>query len=90
MDLDQVYWIRVYFKIEGVELLVQKESISASVGAKVVPSLQRADPSYISSVTGSICRAKCSHILQDISTGHRSKIVDTKFSKLDTRASASR
>jgi hypothetical protein len=44
-----------YFKIEGVELLVQKESRSASFGAT---SLQRADPSFMNSVTGSICRAK--------------------------------
>ncbi len=59
MDLDQVYWIWVYFKIEGVEPLVQKESRLASFGAKVAPSLQRVDPSFMNSVTGSICRAKC-------------------------------
>ncbi len=33
---DQVFWIWVYFKIEGVELLVQKESRSASFGTKVM------------------------------------------------------
>jgi hypothetical protein len=59
VDLDQVYWIWVYFKIEGVEPLVQKESRLASFGAKVAPSLQRVDPSFMNSVTGSICRAKC-------------------------------
>jgi hypothetical protein len=41
-------------------MLIQKESGSASFGAKVVPSLQRADLSFMNSVTGSICRAKCS------------------------------
>ncbi len=66
MDLDQVYWIWVYFKIEGVELLVQKESGSARFGTKVAPFLQRADMSFMNSVAGSICRAKCSNILQDI------------------------
>ncbi len=66
MDPYQVYWIWVYFKIEGVELLVQKESGSASFGTKVVPFLQRADTSFMNSVTGSVCRAKCSNILQDI------------------------
>ncbi len=68
MDPDQVYWIQVYFKIEGMELLVQKESGSASFGAKVVPSLQRVDLSFMNSVTGSVCRAKCSNILQDNGT----------------------
>ena len=52
MDPDQVYWIQVYFKIEGMELLVQKESESASFGAKVVPSLQRVDPSFMKLATG--------------------------------------
>ncbi len=65
MDPDQVYLIQVYFKIEGVEPLVQEENRSASFGAKVVPSLQRADSNFMNSVTGSICRAKCSNILQD-------------------------
>ncbi len=65
MDLDQVYWIWVYFKIEEMELLVQKESRSTSFGAKVAPSLQRADPSFMCSDTGSIGRAKCSNILHD-------------------------
>ncbi len=27
--------------------------------------LQRADPSFMNSVTGSVCRAKCSNVLQD-------------------------
>ncbi len=54
---DQVFWIWVYFKIEGVELLIQKVSRSASFGAKVMPSLQREDSSFVNSVTGSVCRA---------------------------------
>jgi hypothetical protein len=62
VDLDQVYWIR---SLEGVELLLQKESGSASFGAKVVLSLNGADPSYMNSVTGSACREKCSNILLD-------------------------
>jgi hypothetical protein len=36
-----------------------------SFGVKVVPSLNGADPSFMNSVTGSVCRAKCSNILQD-------------------------
>jgi hypothetical protein len=28
-------------------------------------TLQRVDPSFINSVTGSVCRAKCSNILQE-------------------------
>ena len=63
MDLDQ--GSEVYLKIEGVEPLVQKESRSASFGAKVAPSLQRADLSFMNSVTGSVGRQKCSNILQD-------------------------
>ncbi len=59
---DQVYWI---WYLEGVEPLLQKESGSASFGAKVVPSLNRADLSFMNSVTGSACRAKCSNILHD-------------------------
>jgi hypothetical protein len=31
----------------------------------VVPSLNGADPSFMNSVTGSACRAKCSDILHD-------------------------
>jgi hypothetical protein len=50
--------------IKGVESLVQRESGSASFGTKVVPSLQRADPTFMNSVTGSVCIAKCSNILQ--------------------------
>ncbi len=61
MDPDQVYWIWV---LEGVEPLLQKESRSASFGAKVAPSLKRADTSFMNSVTGSVCRAKCSNFLQ--------------------------
>ncbi len=49
-----------------MERLVQRESRSASFGAKVVPSLQRADLSFMKSVIGSVCRAKCSY-LQDTS-----------------------
>ena len=66
MDPGQVYLVQVYFKIEGVEQLVQKESRSASFGTKMAPSLQRADLSFMNSVTGSVCRAVCSNILQDI------------------------
>ncbi len=65
MDSDQVYWIWVYSKLEGMEPLVQKESRSASFGAKVGLSLQREDPSFMNSVTGCVCRVKRSNILQD-------------------------
>ncbi len=62
MDSDQDYWIWVYSKLEGMEPLVQKESGSASFGAKGAPSLQRADPSFMNLVAGPVCRAKCSNI----------------------------
>ncbi len=52
--------------IKGVDPLVQRESRSAIFGAKVAPSLQRADPSFMNSVTAYTCRANCSNILQDI------------------------
>ncbi len=38
-----------------MEPLVQKESGSASFGAKVAPSLQRADPSFMNLVAGPVC-----------------------------------
>jgi hypothetical protein len=62
VDPDQVYWIRV---LERVELPRQKESGAASFGAKVAPFLKRADLSFMKPVTGSICRSKCSNIVQD-------------------------
>ncbi len=43
----------------------KRKADPASFGAKVAPSLNRADPSFMNSVTGSVCRAKCSNILQD-------------------------
>jgi hypothetical protein len=57
------YWIQF---LEGVEPLIQRESGSANFGTKLVPSLNGADPSFMNSVTGSVCRAKCSNILQDV------------------------
>ncbi len=51
--------------IKGVEMHVQMETGSTCFVEKVAPSLQRADLSFMNSVTGSICRAKCSNILQD-------------------------
>jgi hypothetical protein len=42
VDPDQEYSIQY---LEGVELLLQKESGSASFGDKVVPSLHGVDPS---------------------------------------------
>jgi hypothetical protein len=51
--------------LEGVEPLLQKESRSGYFGAKMVPSLNGVDPSFMNSVTGSVCRAECSNILQD-------------------------
>jgi hypothetical protein len=49
----------------GVELLLKKESGSASFGTKAALSLNGADLSSMNSVTGSACRAKCSNILYD-------------------------
>ncbi len=40
---------------EGVEPLLQRKADPASFGAKVVPSLNGADLSFMNSVTGSIC-----------------------------------
>jgi len=57
------YWIRF---LEGVELLIHIESGSANFGAKLATSLNGANLSFIYSVTGSVCRAKCSNIVQDI------------------------
>ncbi len=51
--------------LEGVEPLIQMESRSANLGAKLALSLNGADPSFMNSVTGFVCRAKCSNILQD-------------------------
>ncbi len=39
--------------LEGVEPLLQKESGSASFGAKVVPSKNEVDPSFVNSIAGS-------------------------------------
>ncbi len=50
---------------EGVEPLFQKESGSNNFGAKVAPSLIGADPSFMNSDTGSVCRTTCSNVLQD-------------------------
>ncbi len=60
MDLDQVYWIRL---LEGVELLLEKESGLASFDAKVAPSLNGVGLIFMNSVTGSAFRSKCSNIL---------------------------
>jgi hypothetical protein len=51
--------------LEWVEQLIQKESGSANFGTKLAPSLNGADLSFMNSVTGSVCRAKCSNILYD-------------------------
>ncbi len=87
MDLDQGYWIQVLDNNKRVDLLVKRESRSASFDGKVVPYLWRADPSFMSSVTGYSYVTKCSNILQDIGAHlrrHHSylKIVDDKHSSL--------
>ncbi len=51
--------------LEGVELLFHQKGGSASFGTKMALSLNRADPGYMNSITGSTCRAKCSNILHD-------------------------
>ncbi len=50
IDPDQEYLIQY---LKGVELLLQMESGSASFGAKVAPSLNGVDPSFVNSVAGS-------------------------------------
>ncbi len=57
------YWIRF---LEGLEPLIQMESRSTNFGTKLAPSLNGADLSFVNSVTGSVCRAKCSNTVQDI------------------------
>jgi hypothetical protein len=51
--------------LEGVELLFHQKGGSASFGAKVALSLNGVDLSFMISITGSTCRAKCSNILHD-------------------------
>ncbi len=51
--------------LEGVELLFHQKGGSASFGARMVLSLNGVDPSCMSPITGSTCRAKCSNILHD-------------------------
>ena len=51
--------------LEGWSYFSKRKVDPASFGVKVVPSLNGADPSFMNSVTGSVCRAKCSNILQD-------------------------
>jgi hypothetical protein len=51
--------------MKGVDPIVKGESRSASVGTKVASWLWKADPSFMSSVTGSGYVAKCSNILKD-------------------------
>ncbi len=58
MDPDQGYWIWVlsrytYLREKGWITLSKEESGSACFGAKMVPCLWRADPSFRNSVTGS-------------------------------------
>ena len=54
--LDPVLW--------GWSRFSKRKADPSSIGAKVAPSLNGADPSFMNSVTGSVCRAKCSNILQ--------------------------
>ncbi len=56
------YWI---WFLEGVEVRIQMETRPANFCAKLVPSLNGANLSFINSVTGSVCRGNCSNILQD-------------------------
>jgi hypothetical protein len=65
--------------LRGVEPLLQKESRSAGFGAKVAPSLNGADLSFVNSVTGSACRAKCSNILHDTCIELNSGLVGINF-----------
>jgi hypothetical protein len=55
--LDPVLW--------GWSRFSKRKADPSSFGAKVAPSLNGADPSFMNSVTGSVCRAKCSKILKD-------------------------
>jgi hypothetical protein len=51
--------------LEGVELLFHQKGESASFGTKMALSLNGVDPGYMSPITVSTCRAKCSNILHD-------------------------
>ncbi len=50
--------------LERVKPLLQKERDPASFGPKVAPSLKGVDQSFMYSVTGSVCRAKFSNVVQ--------------------------
>jgi hypothetical protein len=50
---------------KGRSAYSQRKADPLIFGAKMVPYLQRADPSFRNLVTGSGSRAKCSNILQD-------------------------
>jgi hypothetical protein len=60
MDLDQGYWIQfgenTLSLIKGVDLLVKRESRSASFGAKVVPCFWRVDLIFMNSVIDLVIR----------------------------------
>ncbi len=53
---------------KGGSAYSQRKADPFIFGAKMVPCLWRADPSFRNSVTGSGSRAKCSNILQDTTT----------------------
>jgi hypothetical protein len=55
VDLYQEYLIQY---LKGAESLLQKESGSDSLGAKVAPSLNGVDPSFMNSVAGSYLQSK--------------------------------
>ncbi len=55
----------VFGSLKGVEPLVQKGKRIGQFLRQSNAFLEGIDPSFMNSVTGSICRAKCSNILQD-------------------------
>jgi hypothetical protein len=52
--------------LEGVEFLFQRKADQRVLVPKWHSILNRVDPSYVNSITGSDYRAKCSNILHDI------------------------
>ena len=76
---DQEYLIQY---LEGVEPLLQKESGSASFGAKMVPFLNGVDLSLLNQVLDPTCRAKCSNILHHKMTVDKMTVDEMSIDKM--------
>jgi hypothetical protein len=66
VDPDQITGSRFNLNKGGGAACPERKADLLILVPKVAPSLQRADLSFMNSVTGSGCIVKCSNILQDI------------------------